>query len=627
MNKIIPIRVDRKFSLIGGLRFVANHSISVVFLLVVACLQHTSHALLRLPPKSNYYNHGSFVARLSLSGSTTLLASHSLLPSTMNKEDNIIIFPNEEPKKRIEQWTPNDEQLLVDLVTVFRQRPKNDRVPWEAIAIHFFPSRTAGSLALYWKTSTCASISPSNPLPVEVIAFTEQPLVVSRSNGWSAEADKVILELGAIADKKGNWNGLELPKARTLEACKRRYKQLTSQSTKKGRRVREHDAWSQDEYQLLVDVVHAVKDRRQKPWTYIRDNFFSHRSQRSVRSLWSTLLKAAVDRGEYKPQPPSPEIKAFLVELQRTGIVPGILWSPEEDARLREGYGKYGPKWTTIAATCFDGIDYDGIKRKKKDRHQCLNRWTLRLDPSLSRAAWSEKEYAFLRQAVIDQYLQAIPNLDVAAIISRQACWPANVTMSFTTIAKAMAEQGYGRSSSACSTEWYANVDPSLIPPGTPWSDDEKQVLAEIKRNNGSSLEAWRQLHRPPPSCQLMWHRMSEEYDFGPLTITEQVLLLQSLHKLGEFNNRAIRNRSLPSRLSLDIKKYWRTHALRLQQIIFARYNADDSTRAACFGIDNPSFGAYFKQQNFSREEAEEVVRELETYKQVDREKRNLSRA
>lgn len=87
---------------------------------------------------------------------------------------------------------------------------------------------------------------------------------------------------------------------------------------------------------------------------------------------------------------------------------------------------------------------------------------------------------------------------------------------------------------------------------------------------------------------------------------------MQALHKLGEFNNHAIRSNYLPRRLSFDVAHYWQDRALRLQQIIFAKYNTDDGTRGSYFGLDNPAFGSYFKQQSFNKDDAEEIIMKLQ---------------
>jgi len=209
-----------------------------------------------------------------------------------------------------------------------------------------------------------------------------------------------------------------------------------------------------------------------------------------------------------------------------------------------------------------------------------------------------------------------VPALNVTAVIAREACWPANITLSFAAISKLATGRGYSnRSSQAWKNEWFTKVDPSLHPQGTTWSSEEQQLLAEIKREGGSSFEAWRQLHRPPSACRDKWNRISKEYDFGPLTTEEQVIFVQALHELGGFNNQAIRDKDngyLPRRMSFDIQSYWRIYALRLQRIILNRYNADESTKAACIGVDSLAFGVYFKQQNFKEADANDIVMELE---------------
>jgi hypothetical protein len=41
-------------------------------------------------------------------------------------------------------------------------------------------------------------------LPAEIVAFAEQ--LVSRTNDfWLVEEDKLLLQIGVIAQKKGNW--------------------------------------------------------------------------------------------------------------------------------------------------------------------------------------------------------------------------------------------------------------------------------------------------------------------------------------------------------------------------------------------------------------------------------------
>lgn len=140
---------------------------------------------------------------------------------------------------------------------------------------------------------------------------------------------------------------------------------MTKQSPKKEKRIREQQAWSADKQQPLVDVMHAdaVRARRQKPWTFIFEFFFSYRTQGSIKSRWSKIIEPLVERREYKPQqqPPPPEIKTFLQEMKQKGKRHGISWTKEEDRLLVEGVNKYGRKWSKIAATCFEGM------KKKED--------------------------------------------------------------------------------------------------------------------------------------------------------------------------------------------------------------------------------------------------------------------
>jgi len=91
------------------------------------------------------------------------------------------------------------------VVTALKQRKRNcKKIPWKAIAAEYLPSRTGGGLQNYFTNSKTAILPPMDLLPAEIVAFAEQ--LVSRTNDfWLVEEDKLLLQIGVIAQKKGNW--------------------------------------------------------------------------------------------------------------------------------------------------------------------------------------------------------------------------------------------------------------------------------------------------------------------------------------------------------------------------------------------------------------------------------------
>lgn len=61
---------------------------------------------------------------------------------------------------------------------------------------------------------------------------------------------------------------------------------------------------------------------------------------------------------------------------------------------------------------------------------------------------------------VYGQYLAAVPNLDIEAVIRREICWPKEVKVSLKKVAVSLNST---RTFMDCYQYWHAKGDPSLI--------------------------------------------------------------------------------------------------------------------------------------------------------------------
>lgn len=396
---------------------------------------------------------------------------------------------------------------------------------------------------------------------LQILAGGETSKEIIPREIWSAEEDAILLGLSAdVKGKKMRYKEIILPN-RTPKAC---YSRLTKLLRKEA--IEMHlSVWSDEDAQLLIDILgnHFSQRGARVPWEAIQSRFFLGLSTTELKEKWKSDLQPGVLSGVYAPQPSSPDIDDFIAAVNSTFFagmtkIPQYsrMWTVEEDQKLAEGVEAHGAKnWKRIAAEFVPS----------KDHLQCWHRWKERVDPSLSKEKWTEAERQQLRDLVIAQYLAADPNLDIAAIIARKACWP-DIELSFTTVARALGN----RSKPSCTNEWHNNSDPSLR--NDPWTEEERIRLNEIKAYEGGSFsDCWRLLHRSASQCCNQWRRaFGSNYIAGPLTNQEQVTLLHAIHnqQMNPIDIRTIRDELFPNRIAIDLKGFWDEHMWRLKKLI-----------------------------------------------------------
>jgi len=139
-----------------------------------------------------------------------------------------------------------------------------------------------------------------------------------------------------------------------------------------------------------------------------------------------------------------------------TAVVPrrskAVRWSEEEDASLILLVAKHGASsWTTISSK---------LVGRSRTLHQCRNRWTKALDPSVTKGEWSDEEDTSLRTLVGE-----------------------HGTASWTMISSELA--GGTRTDAQCRTRWMLSLDPSVTK--GEWSREEDASLRALVAEHGTS--------------------------------------------------------------------------------------------------------------------------------------------
>jgi hypothetical protein len=138
-------------------------------------------------------------------------------------------------------------------------------------------------------------------------------------------------------------------------------------------------------------------------------------------------------------------ITAFLSELKVKPTYKGTVWDDESDnEKLRKGVAEFGEYFKAVVDKYFTVFDKEGQETILKTAAQCQKRWSIVLDPELSRDARSEAEHLILLELVIQEHLRLDPNLDIDKIIEREESWP-DVNMSNVPIAAALELFGYNK--------------------------------------------------------------------------------------------------------------------------------------------------------------------------------------
>lgn len=545
------------------------------------------------------------------------------------------LVTNVQTLKSVGRWSEEEKSLLMTIMPPLKQ---HHNLSWSAITNEFFPNRTVKSVSVYWtanyqalyRSGQLAFIQSSPSLAIRIENMIKNPTMIAhKPKRWTAAEDAKILSLGnTIVKKKGSWRGLEdqLPPNRSRDACAQRYSLLARRhrdgSGAVAHSFRIKQAWSETEDRLLQDIIISILNTRSYiPWEYVIPKFFPNRTRFSVESRYQDKFKNISVFTHTVHSSNKLIIDSFLAELNSKPTRIGRVWDAESDTKLRQGINEFGPKnFKSIVSKYFSitSTNKEGqtVVKFSKSMAQCRRRWNRILDPKLSRDSWSSAEHTKLQELVIEAYRRFDPTLDIDKIKRREATWPKDAKLSFAYIAKEMQASGFNRCSDRCVLEWQCHADPSLIPIGTPWTPEEIEIVRRIVASGESSVEAWRKTHRSVSECRALWcNTLSKEYDRGPLSQKEQVKFLLAIASLGESKYSKIREMVLPRRLSSTLSVYWKSAQIRLQQIVFDKFDADAETRLQCRGYNNKDFLLYLQSLQMTEDQAKAVIEEFDALK------------
>ena len=185
-------------------------------------------------------------------------------------------------------------------------------------------------------------------------------------------------------------------------------------------------------------------------------------------------------------------------------------WTAEEDKSLAEAIGMYGEgHWSQVA-------DYV----KTKTAHQCLQRWTLTLNPNIIKGRFSKEENKLLRETVETNGPENWPQI---------------------------AENIPGRTRKQCRVKWIQSLDPNIIK--GQFSKEEDKLLTEAVERYGT--RNWSRIAsfvpgRTARQCRDRWNKhLNPNVSEEPFTPDEDQLILR---KWGELGNKWAKIAALLSR-------------------------------------------------------------------------------
>lgn len=227
--------------------------------------------------------------------------------------------------------------------------------------------------------STCASLAARRTLAPHVTFSNRAPhafLSTRSSRAWTSEEDSRLRLLVAAEASSVKWSRVAAALGeRDARSCRQRWEHTLRPDLARG-------TWTLNEIRALA----SLHQQHGNDYTAIAAQLPTARTSRQVRER--------------------------VLEGGRRGRA----WSADEDAALSIAVRELGRRWVAVAARIPGRTD-----------SQCLERWSLSVDPKLSRGAWSEAEDARLRSAVekLRDSKETFHFGDVASIVGtrhRKAC-------------------------------------------------------------------------------------------------------------------------------------------------------------------------------------------------------------
>jgi hypothetical protein len=118
-----------------------------------------------------------------------------------------------------------------------------------------------------------------------------------------------------------------------------------------------------------------------REWTPQEDALLASAVSRYGARKWKAVAEEVTTRN-------STQCQQRWTKALRPGLYKGH-WSPQEDLLLLRLVGEFGTDWPSVAKNWAKALEPAGLCRTIK---QIRERWTNKLDPSISRAAWSVQE-------------------------------------------------------------------------------------------------------------------------------------------------------------------------------------------------------------------------------------------
>ncbi len=178
--------------------------------------------------------------------------------------------------------------------------------------------------------------------------------------------------------------------------------------------ARSRRAWTEAEDAKLRVLVHNRTSEMPVKWGEIAEELGTGRDARAARQRWEHTLSPGRACGPWTVRElralnelkkvhgrdwaaiaaglPTPRTTRQVRERVLEGGRSGRPWNPHEDKALIDAVEELGRRWTLVAK-----------KVQGRTDNQCMERWSLSLDPRLRFGRWQADEDERLRQACIEE--------------------------------------------------------------------------------------------------------------------------------------------------------------------------------------------------------------------------------